>query len=125
MRINIPQEIPGRTRPLGHGVRFPLGRATAAGTGSVHPVRYGRQRRFSIVGGLIGLHLRQGQGQLTLVNGHKSALFTFHNGNRFPPVTLPGEHPIPQFEVGLTGPDAFLLQECYDLLLGIRHGQTV
>ena len=35
--VHIAQEIPGRPGPLGHGVGFPLGRASTAGTGGIDP----------------------------------------------------------------------------------------
>ena len=49
MGIRIAQEIPGRACPLGHGIRLSLRGASAAGTGGIHPFRYGRQPRGNVV----------------------------------------------------------------------------
>ncbi len=123
--IRVPEEIPGRACPLGHGIRLPLCRASAAGTGGVHPLRHGSQRRFPVVRGLVGFHIRKHQRQLALVQGNKTAFFTLHNGNWLSPVTLPGKHPVPELEIGLALSQALLLQPGRDLLFGICHGKAV
>ncbi len=123
--IRVTQEIPGRTCPLGHGIRFPFRRPSAARAGGVHPVRHGRQGRLPVIRGLVGFHLRKHQGQLALVKGNETAFLTVHDGNGLPPVTLPGKYPVAELKVGLALSQALLLEPFRDLLLGIRHGQAV
>ena len=125
LRIRVAQEVPGGACPLGHGVRLPLGRATATGTGGVHPVLHGRQRGFAVVRWLVGLHLGQHQGQFAFVQRHEAAFLAFHDGNGLAPVALSGEHPVTELEVGLALAQALLLQPLCNLFLGIRHGQAV
>ena len=125
MRIGIAQEVPGRTCPLGHGIRLTLCRASTAGTGCIYPVCHGCQRRLTVVRRLIGLHLRQLQRKLALVKRHIAALLTLYNRNWLSPVTLSGEYPVAELEVGLAVADALLLEESNDLLLCVRHGQSV
>ena len=125
MRIYIPQEIPRRTCPLGHGIRLSLSRSATAGTCGIDPFGHSCQRRLSVIGRLIGFHFRQGQRQFALIDGHIAALITFYDGNGFAPITLSGEHPVTQLEISLAGTDALLLQKRDDPVLGIRHGQTV
>ena len=125
VRICVTEKIPGRPRPLRHGVRLPPGRAAAAGAGGIHPVLHGRQRRFPVVGRFIALHLRKHQGQFAVVHRHKSALLTLYNGNWLPPVALPGKYPVPELIVGLAVTDSLLLQERDNPLLRLRHGESV
>ena len=57
--VHIAEEIPGGTGPLRHGVGLSLGRTAALGTGAVHPLVNGSQRRFSGACRLVALHLRK------------------------------------------------------------------
>ena len=123
--VHIPQEVPGGARPLGHGVGFPLGGAAAAGAGGLDPVGHLGQGGFAVVGGLVGLHLREEQGQLALGQRLPAALVAVHHGDGLAPVTLAGEHPVPQLVVDLGRADALLLQPLCDGGDGVLDGEAV
>ncbi len=106
--IHIAQEVPAGAGPLGHGVRFALGRAAAAGAGGVDPVGHLAQGAFAVVGGLVALHLRQHQRQLLLRQRHPAALLAVHQGDGLAPVALAGEHPVAQLVVDLLLAEALL-----------------
>ena len=108
MRIHIPEEIPAGTRPLRHGVRFPLGWAAAAGAGGVYPTGHGRQGRFPRFRGFIRFYLRQAQRELILRQGNVAALFAVDNGNGLSPIALAGKYPVPQLKVNLGVAAVFL-----------------
>ena len=57
--VYIPQEIPGGTCPLRHGVGLTLCRTAALRTGAVYPLIDSCQRRFSGTGRLVTLYLRK------------------------------------------------------------------
>ena len=88
VRVHIAQEVPGRARPLGHGVGLALGRAAAVRTGGVDPVGHLGQRGLAVFGRLIGIDLGQGQRQLILGQRHPAALFTVYERDGFAPIAL-------------------------------------
>ena len=106
--VHIPQEVPAGAGPLGHGIRFTLGRAAALGAGGVHPVGHLGQGRFAVVGEFVAFHLRQQQRQLLFRQGHPAALLALHQGDRLAPVALTAEHPVTELKVGLGMADAML-----------------
>ncbi len=80
-------EVPGRLDEGVHGVRFPPGRAAAAGAGGVHEGLVPGQRGAALAG---EFHVHwQKNGQVRLGNGDGAALFTIDDGNGGTPVPLP------------------------------------
>ena len=110
--VHIAQEVPAGAGPLGHGVGFALGGAAAARAGGVDPVGHLGQGAFAVVGGLVGFHHRQHQGQLAFGQSHPAALLAVHQGDGLAPVALTGEDPVAQLVVDLLVAQAALLQPC-------------
>jgi len=125
MRVHIPQEIPGRTRPLRHGIRFTFGRAAALRAGGVHPVGHFGQRRLAGLGRLVRIDLRQRQRQLVLRQRHPAAFLAVHQRDRLAPVALAGEDPVAELVVDLGLADALLLQPFGDGGDGVLDGEAV
>ena len=125
VRVHIAQEVPGRARPLGHGVRLPFGGAAAARAGGVHPFGMACQRAFAVAGGLKILDLRQHQRQLALRQRHPAAFFAIHHRDRLAPIALAAEHPIPQLEVCLGRAQALFGQPFGDGLFRLVHAHAV
>ena len=123
--VHIAQEVPGGARPLGHGVGLPLGGAAAAGAGGVHPVGHLAQGGLAVVGGLVGVHLGEQQGELLLGQGLPAALLAVHHGDGLAPVPLAGEDPVAQLVVDLGRADALLLQPLDHGGDGVLHGLAV
>ena len=124
--VHVPQEVPGRPSPLGHGVGLPLGRAAAAGAGGVHPVGHGRQGGLPVVGGLIAAHLGQQQGELLLRQRNPAALVAVDQGDGLPPIPLAGEDPVPELVVDLgSWPMPFSSSHFFMHWNGFLHRQAV
>ena len=123
--IHVADEVPGGARPLGHGVRLPLGGGAALGTGHVHPVGHLRQGAFPGLGGLIGIHVRQNQGQVLFLQRHRAAVGTVDDGDGLAPVTLTGEDPVSELEVDLFIAHALFREEGDDLLFGFGDRKPV
>ena len=125
VRIHIAQIVPRGTGPLGHGVRFTLGWAAAAGAGRVDPVRDGGKRRLTVVRRLVALDIRQLQRQVLLIERDGAALRAVDDGDRLAPVTLAGEDPVAELEVDLRLADVLLRQVFRDGLLGVGDAHAV
>ena len=122
VRIHIAQEVPRRTRPLGHGVGLALGVAPALGALGIDPVGHLGERALAVVGQLVAVHLRQNERKLLFGHGHPAALRAVDEGNGLTPVALTGEDPVAQLVVDLfTAPsllDGVLLHRGDSLLDG-------
>ena len=125
MRVDIAQEIPGGTRPLGHGIGLALSGAAAVRAGGVDPIGHRSQRGFAGIGGHIVIGVGQGQRELILRQRHAAALLAPDHRNGFAPVALTGEHPVAELEVDLLLADALLGQVFDHLFLRIRHAQPI
>ena len=101
VRIHIAQEVPRRTRPLGHGVGLALGVAPALGALGIDPVGHLGERALAVVGQLVAVHLRQDERQLLFGHGHPAALRAVDEGDGLTPVALAGEDPVAQLVVDL------------------------
>ena len=101
VRIHIAQEVPRRTRPLGHGVGLALGGASALGALGIDPVGHLGERALAVVGQLVAVHLRQDERQLLFGHGHPAALRAVDEGDGLAPVALAGEDPVAQLVVDL------------------------
>ena len=108
VRIHIAQEVPRRTRPLGHGVGLALGVAPALGALGVDPVGHLGKRALAVVGQLVAVHLRQDERQFLLGNRHPTALGAVDKGDRLAPIALAGEDPVAQLIVDLFAAPALL-----------------
>ncbi len=125
VRIRVAQKIPRRTRPLRHGVRFPLGGAAAMRAGGVYPVRHVGERGLAVVRRFIGFHVRQAERKLALRNGDIAAFRADHDRDRLAPIALARENPVAKLEVDFRAADALLLQISDDLLFCVFNGKPV
>ena len=125
MRVAIAQEVPAGTGPVGHGIRFALGRTTALGAGGVNPLLCAGKRRRAVVRGRVIVDLRQHERQLAFRQRHPAALLAVYERDRFAPVTLAAKHPVAQLVIHLPRADALLLQPGDHLLLGLLHLKAV
>ena len=125
MGVHIPQEVPGRTRPLGHGVGLPHGGAAAAGAGGLDPVGVAGQGALAVGAGLKVHDVGQGEGQAALGQGLPAALLALDHGDGLAPVALAAEHPVPQLVVDLAVAPAVFFQPGDHLFLGVVDGQAV
>ena len=133
MIVHIAQEIPGRTRPLRHGVGLALGRLAAHRALTVDPLLNSGKRRLPCSCRLIGLYLRQSKRKLFFRHRDIAAVRTVHDRNRLAPVALTGKYPVAQLIIhGCTSDSPFfydmrrfLLKDCRlhaIPLAGIDHG---
>ena len=97
--VHIPEEIPGGTCPLRHGVGLPFGICAAHRTFTVYPLFDGCKGGFSRTCGFIGCYVRQHKGQFFLGNRNIAAFGAVDDGDGFAPVALSGEHPVTKFVV--------------------------
>ena len=125
LRVEVAQVVPAGSGPLGHGVGFASGRATAGRAGRLDPGFDPGQGRLACAGGLVALHLGQGHGQRRFRHRHRAVGGTVNDGNRLAPVALPRKHPIaqPVADHGAAQAAGFKLPG--DLGLGLGCGQAV
>ena len=114
LRIDIAQEIPGRSCPLRHGIRLALCLAATARTGRLYPRADFRNRRFPVIRRFIVVNFRKPQWKLFFRNRNITTFFTFYNRNRLTPVTLSGEYPVTQLEVFLRRTDTLFFQPIHN-----------
>ena len=108
VRIYITKEIPGRTRPLRHGVGLSFRRLSTYRADRIHPGVDRRKRGLPGSRRLIGIHIRQGQRKLILRNRYGSTVRTMNNRDRLSPVSLTGEYPVTKLVVDCLSSNAFL-----------------
>ena len=125
VRIHIAQEVPGGACPLRHGVRFAHGLAAALRARGVDPIGHLRERRFAVIGRLVGINLRQNERQLAFIDRHIAALLAVYNRNRLAPVALACEYPVTELIVDLTVADAGLLKVIFDADFRFFDGHAV
>ncbi|MPM07237.1 hypothetical protein SDC9_53543 [bioreactor metagenome] len=113
LRVCIAQEIPARTRPVGHGVRFSRCGAAAFGAGGVEPVLCAGKAAAAVVRGRKVVQHRQLERELAVGNRHPAAVLAVDERDGFAPVTLAREHPVAEFVVDLALAD-FLFFEPVD-----------
>ena len=121
LRIEVAQVIPARTRPLRHGVGLANGAVR-----QVQPVLSAGQRRLSVGRRLVVLerrrHQRQGRLGQCLVVQNAIGVLAPKDRERFAPVALTAEEPVPQLEVHRLLAEPLRLQPDGDLPLGLRGG---
>ena len=123
--IHIPQEIPGRSCPLRHGIGLSFCIRSADRTLAVYPLVDSRQRRFSGSGRLIGLYIRQTKGQFFFRHRHIAAVRTVNDRDRLSPVSLTGEYPVTQLVVYGCASDSFFLNDMRSLFFQDRGLHTI
>ncbi len=99
--VHISEEVPGGACPLGHSVRLSLSLSAAFRAGSFNPVSHLGKRCLAVIRRLVGLHLRQEQGQLLLRQGYKAAAGALNYRYGLTPITLTGKDPVPELIVYL------------------------
>ena len=117
--VDVPQEVPGRTGPLGHGVRLSAGRAAALRAGAVDELGDLRQGRFTVRAGLEVLDLRQLQGKLVVGHVSHAALVAVDDRDGLAPVALAVEGPVFHLELDALLAEALLLEPGSHLLDGV------
>ena len=107
VRVNIAQEIPRRTRPLGHSVGFALCVAAAFRAFAVdEAVDFGK-RAFAVGAGIEVFNVRQFQRQFVIRHGDHAAFRAVDNRNRLAPIALAVERPVFHFILHAALADAF------------------
>ena len=129
MRIDVAQEVPGRTCPLGHRVRLALrGRATLR-TGAVDEGIYLCERAFAALAGLKVLNIWELERQLVLRYGDHAAVRAVDNRDGLAPVTLAVECPVLHLVLDALLADAALLEELehffYGFFLVVRSVEEI
>ena len=129
MRIDVAQEVPGRTCPLGHCVRLALRGRAALRAGAVDEGIYLRERAFAALAGLEVLNIGELERQLVLRYGDHAAVRAVDNRNRLAPVTLAVECPVLHLVLDALLADAALLEELehffYRLFLVVRSVEEI
>mmetsp|Transcript_11103 Transcript_11103/g.46655 ORF Transcript_11103/g.46655 Transcript_11103/m.46655 type:complete len:564 (-) Transcript_11103:702-2393(-) len=116
LRVDEPQVVPARSRPLRHGVGLASRGAARDGVHGVHPVRHVRQRPLAGPARLEVVRLRERQGEIGQGQRHGLvASLRIHHRERLAPVPLAREQPVAQLEVHLTGADAVSFEPLRDL----------
>ncbi len=111
--VAVTQIIPRRAHKGVHGVYLASCRLAALGARSGHKCGAGGKRRFAESR---ELHiLRQHNRQILLGNRHRAAVVTVYNRNGRTPVSLTGDEPVAQLEVGLVCTDFVFLKIFYHL----------
>ena len=119
VRINIAQEIPGRSCPLRHGIGLSSCIAsTFRALAFYEGINLG-QRGFSLNARLKVLYLRQTKRQLLIRNRNNTAVLAVNDRNRLTPVSLTVECPVFHLELYTCTANALLGQLFQHLLDGI------
>jgi hypothetical protein len=136
-RIQKPQVVPTRPRPLRHGVG--LARVPAAVLLEEAPIERLRQRALHVPG-LVVVELGQAQRQLRVRDSDRLVVVDFErvpasgipggldrevDRDRLTPVTLAGEHPVAQLEIDPASPDFPRFQIADDVRLHVRGALAV
>ncbi len=107
VRVDIAQEIPRRTRPLGHGIRFTACIAAAFRAFAVYIAFNFCKRAFAVRTGFEILDLRQTERQFCIRHSDHTALLAVHNRNRLAPIALAVKRPVFHFILYAALADAF------------------
>ena len=108
--VDVAEEVPGGTGPLGHGIGLTLGVAAALRALAVDEVVQLGQRGLTALTGLKLGYGGQTQGELLVRNGDHAARGAMDDRDGLTPVSLTVEGPVLHFELDAALADALLLQ---------------
>ena len=111
VRIGIPEEVPGGSGPLRHGICFPFCGRTAFRADAVHKGVDLGKRAFSAFTGCKILHFRQLQRELIIRYADHTAVRAVNDRDRLAPIPLPVECPVLHLVLYTGLADAFFLEE--------------
>ena len=113
MRVQIAQEIPGRTGPLRHGVRLPLRRSRRSSDRWCSPNLPFLPRAIPRCPSVHSCRFpaRSAEGHCS-VQRHPSAFVAPNQRNWLAPVALAGKHPVAQLIVDFFLTDSFFFKIC-------------
>ncbi len=97
LRVCVAQEIPGRSGPVRHCIRFALGWTFAGRAGRIHPLFNVRERGLAGIGRLVLFDVGQLNRKLVFRNRDNAASLAMHDRNRLAPVMLAREDPVAEF----------------------------
>ena len=119
VRIDITQEVPGRTCPLRHGIGLSSCIASAFRALAFYKGINLSQRRFTLHTRLKVFYLRQTKRQLLIRNRNNTTVITVNDWNRLAPVSLTVECPVFHLELNTCTANALAGQLFQHLLDGI------